>query len=521
VVALDEFGNLLKHEIVFFAVSTERRDKTEKILAEIIRQFGISVIGVGIGGGSRTAEEAVAHMIETHFADSDVTYVMVNKSGSLAYSTSTIAKEEYPYLETSVRAAVSIGRRLQNPLNELVKIEPANLGLGAFNVDIRGKHLKQMLADIVESCVNVVGVDVNTATTAHLTHISGLNLMTARRIYEYRRAHGAFRTREELKKVPGINETVYTHAAGFLRIVGGDNPLDSTNVHPESYELAASILEKLGFSVNDLRSSEKMEIIADKIGELTVKLSSELNAAVGAVRDILENLAHPGRDQRESQPPLMFRRSVLKIENLAPGMELTGTVLNVADFGAFVDIGLHESGFIHISQMATGFMQSAHEKVAVGNTVRLWVVETDAAKKRVSLTLLPPGTERHQPGPRSGNKDRERPPREPSRDRAPRSPRPGGERRTSSETPRGDRPPRDSHRDSHRDSRRDSRDGKRFDRKPFDRSPKTFVTAPVKKEVKPITEKMKEGKEPMRSFSDLAQLFGRVQAGGEDGEKNR
>jgi uncharacterized protein len=507
-VAIDEFGNLLGHETIVLVGNAERRAETAQSLAEMIRRFSLSVIAIGSGGRSRSVEEAVAHMIETHFADSDLAYIMVNKSGLIAYSTSPAAKEELPNEDPFVRAAISIGRRLQNSMNELVKVEPASLGGITFQHDIRGKYVKQMLAEVVESCVNIVGVDVNSATPVLLTYVAGLNLMTARRIYEYRREHGAFRTREDLKKVPGINETVYTHAAGFLRIPGGDNPLDSTNIHPESYELAASILEKLGFSVNDLRSGEKMKAVAEKIaaeriGELTVKLSSELNAGLSVVRGILEDFAKPGRDPRDSQPPLMFRKTVLKFEHLTPGMELTGTILSVTDFGAFADIGLHESGFIHISQMASGYIQNAHEKAAVGNVVRLWVVEADAAKKRVSLTLLPPGTERQSAGQRSSEREHDRPPREHSS----RPPRPERERRESSDKPRGDRP-------SH--SFRDSKGDKRFERKSFDRTPKTFVSAPVKKDVKPITEKMKQGKEPMRSFSDLAQLFGRNS--GESGE---
>jgi len=460
-------------------------------------------------------------MIETHFADSDLVYIMVNRSGLTAYSTSSAAKAEFPNEDTFVRGAISIGRRLQNPLNELVKVEPASLGIGMFHHDVRGKYLKQMLTDVVESCVNSVGVDLNLATPALLTHVVGLNQMTARRIYEYRREHGQFRSRNDLKKVLGINETVYTYAAGFLRISGGENPLDSTNIHPESYELAANVLEKLGFSVNDLRKSEKMKAIADKIasekiGELTLKLSSELNAGFHAVRDILEDLSQQKGDPRESSPPLMFRKAVLKFENLTPGAELTGTILNVTDFGAFVDIGLHESGFIHVSQMASGYIRDAHEKAAVGDTVRLWVVETDVAKKRVSLTLLPPGTEKQTPAHKSEDKERSRPPRE----RSARPPRPEGDRRESAEKPRSDqpRPPRDAS--------RGSRDGKRFDRqrsggKTFERIPKTFVSAPVKKEMKPITEKMKQGKEPMRSFGDLAQLFGRVQVETEEGKEGK
>ena len=507
--ALDEFGNLVGHETVFLTGNAERRENTAKTLADMVNRFNLSVVAIGIGGGARMAEEAVAHMIETHFADSDLAYIMVNKSGSIAYSTSPTGKEELPNVDTFVRAAVSIGRRLQNPLNELVKVEPTSLGQGTFQHDIRGKHVKQMLAEVVASCVNLVGVDLNSATSAMLNHVSGLNPMTARRIYEHRREHGAFRTREDLRKVPGIGATVYNYAAGFLRIADGENPLDATNIHPESYELAASIIEKLGFAVDDLRSSEKKQVIADKIaadkiGELTVLFASEFNAGINTVRDILDELAKPGRDPRYSQLPLVFRKKVLKLEDLTSGMELIGTILNVTDFGAFVDIGLHESGFIHISQMASGYLQSAHEKVSSGNVVRVWVVEPDAAKKRVSLTLLRPGSERQSSDVRRSGERGERPPRE-------QASRQGGERRDfSSDRPRGDRPPRDS-----------SRDGKRFERKPFDRAPKTFVTAPVKKEVKPITEEMKKGKEPMRSFSDLAQLFGRTPSDEEKGKEEK
>jgi len=447
-VALDEFGNLLGHETIFVAQSKERRSSAEQALAEMIRRFNITIIAIGSGGGSRPVEELVAGVIETcfseghsteghsteghsteghstkkHSADSDLVYAMVNKAGSIAYSTSPLAKEELPGEDPFVRAAISIGRRLQDPLSELVKTEPASLGLAMFLQDSRGKYVKQMLAEIVESCVNIVGVDLNRATPAMLTHIAGLNQMTARRIYEYRREHGQFRTREDLKKVPGINETAYTYAAGFLRISGGENPLDSTNIHPESYELAANILEKLGFSANDLRSSEKIKTITDKIatekfGEFTLNLSSALNAPLDTVRDIVATFSKLGQEPKDTQLPVIFRKTTLKLENLTPGTELIGTILNVTDFGAFVDIGLPESGFIHVSQMATGYIQDAHEKVFPGNTVRLWVVEADIAKKRVSLSLLSPGTDKLPP--RSADKrDQERSPRE----RAPRPPR--------------------------------------------------------------------------------------------------
>jgi uncharacterized protein len=356
--------------------------------------------------------------------------------------------------------------------------------------------------------------------------------MTARRIYEYRREHGQFKTRDDIRKVPGVGGAVYTYAAGFLRIAGGDNPLDSTNIHPESYELAANIIEKLGFSVHDLQSGEKKKAVAekiarDRIGELAVLLASEFNAGVLLVRDILDDLAAPGRDARESQPPLLFRKTVLKFENLVAGMELTGTIQNVTEFGAFVDIGLQESGFIHISQLATGYIQDANEKVSAGDTVRLWVVEPDIAKKRVSLTMLPPGTPKQTPpfqkfASRSADgehREHDRPPREHSRERSgsreytPRPPRPEGERRDFPKRSEGER--------SSRPPFKGARDDKRGSGGKFDRFPKSFESAPVKKEVKPITEKMKQGKEPMRSFGDLAQLFGRVQTDGEEGDGRR
>ena len=516
-VALDEFGNLIGHTVVFLGGSAGRRADTAKTLAEMVQQYHLSAVAIGIGGGERIAEEAVSQMIETHFADSDMAYLMVSRAGSIHYSTSPLGKEELPNADPFVRATVSLGRRLQNPLNELVKIEPTSLCQGMLQHDIRGKHINQMLAEAVESCVNFVGVDLNQASAELLTHVSGLNLMTARRIYEYRREHGAFRTRQDLRNVPGINETIYNHASGFLRVFGGDNPLDATNIHPENYELAASIVERLGFAVHDLRSSEKAKMLADKIvaeniGNLTTQLSSDLRAGPHTVKDILEEFAWPGRDPRNVQPPLNFRKKVLKLEDMTPGLELTGTILNVTDFGAFADIGLPESGFIHISQIATGYIQNAHERLSTGNVVRLWVVEADNAKKRVSLSLLRPGIERQPPGrfADSGQSPKERVPR----DAASRPPRTERERRTFSERPsertQGNRPQRPG----------DSRGGGgRFDKRsgdrPFDRAPKTFVTTPIKKEVKPITEEMKKGKEPMRSFSDLAQLFGHSKAGDE------
>jgi uncharacterized protein len=533
VVPLDEFGNVLGFETIYLTGSSERKSKAAIKIADIVRKYNISVIAIGNGTASRETEEVISDMIAKFFAEEDLAYVIVNEAGASVYSASPIAKEEFPNYDPLLRGAVSIGRRLQDPLNELVKIEPASLGVGMYQHDIKGKHLKQMLNDIVESCVNYVGVDLNTATPAILAYVAGLNPMTARRIHDYRREHGPFRTREDLKKVSGFGEVAFTHSAGFLKVQGGSSPLDTTRIHPESYELAAKILEKLEFSVNDLHNGEKVKelaakIAAAKIGELTSQLAAELGAGQFTVRDILGDLMKPGRDPRESLPPPHFRKGVLRLEDLTPDMELTGTVLNVVDFGAFVDIGLHETGLVHVSQMSVGYLRDAHEKVAVGDTIRLWVASIDQERKRFSLTMLPPGTEKQKPDrnrqrdqrevesapavPRPEGQRGERAERPPQRDQDNRhTPKPQSSSQSSPQTPPGDRPPR-------RDFKR------RDDRREPDRNrtPKTFVAAPSKaKEVKPITDKMKQGKEPLRSFGDLAQLLGHVQADEPENKKRK
>ena len=526
VVALDEFGNILGSETVYLAGSVERRNKAVGRIAEMIEKWKVTVVAIGNGTGCRDTENAVAKMIADRFADKDLSYIIVNEAGASVYSASPLAKEEFPNYNVLVRGAISIGRRLQDPLNELVKIDPASLGVGMYQHDLKGKYLKDSLTAIVESCVNHVGVDVNTATPAILRYVSGLNQLTAKRIYDYRIQHGPFRNREELKKVSGFGEVAFTHAAGFLKVLGGSNPLDETWIHPESYETATKVLEKLGFAVDDLRSVEKVKEIAEKCKALNAEeLAKELAVGPFTVKDILENLARPGRDPRESLPAPIFKKGVLQLEDLTVGMELTGTVLNVVDFGAFVDIGLHESGLIHISHIADRYIRDAHERVSVGDIVRVWVVEVDVKRKRISLTMVPPGTERQQrpehrreergerpPRPeRDVPKQEPRPPRQdrpprpqgpdrpPRPDQGPRPPRPDQSQRPP--RPEGDRPRRD-------DRGRDNRNRDRFDR---NRTPKTFVATPKEKEFKPITEEMKKGKEPLRSFGDLAQLFGRVQ----------
>jgi uncharacterized protein len=545
-VPLDEFGNVLDFETVYLSGSAERKEKVAQKIANIIQKYKISVIAIGNGSGSRETEEVISGMISTRFADTELAYVIVNEAGASVYSASPIAKEEFPDYDPLLRGAVSIGRRLQDPLNELVKIEPASLGVGMYQHDLKNKHLKNMLIDVVESCVNFAGVDLNTATPAILRYVSGLNQMTAKRIHEYRSLHGPYRSREEIKKVSGLGEVAFTHAAGFLKIHDGINPLDATWIHPESYPLATKILEKLGFSVDDLKNKEKIKEIATKIteakiDELSSRLSSELGVGLFTVRDILDSLARPGRDPRESLPSPIFKKGILHAEDLKLGMELTGTVLNVVDFGAFVDIGLHDSGLIHISQMADQFIRDAHEKVTVGDIVRVWVVEADLDRKRISLTMIPPGTEK-QPKPalstepRHWNESRKRNSeqfsaeeqkpakhfpehkhreRQQSENRRPPRTTPQGEssKYDVSKRQSGDQQsPKNNFRSDSRNNRdRDRRD--RNNREHGNRnSTKTYVAAPKAKELKPISEKMKQGKEALRSFSDLAQFLGHVQA---------
>ena len=529
-VALDEFGNVLGFETVYLSGgSVERRNKAVAKIAEMIEKCKITVIAIGNGTGCRDAEDAVAKMIAGRFADGDLSYIIVNEAGASVYSASPAAKEEFPNYDVLLRGAISIGRRLQDPLNELVKIDPASLGVGMYQHDLKGKHLKDTLTAVVESCVNHVGVDVNTATPAILRYVSGLNQLTAKRIYDYRVQNGPFRCREDLKKVSGIGEVAFMHAVGFLKIPGGSNPLDATWIHPESYGTATKVLEKIGFAVDDLRHPEKVKEITEKCKTLNAEeLAKELGTGPLTIKDILENLARPGRDPRETLPVPIFKKGILKLEDLTTGMELTGTILNVVDFGAFVDIGLHDSGLIHISHMADRYIRDAHERVSVGDIVRVWVVEVDQKRKRISLTLIPPGTERPRPEPRRDERG-ERPPRperdvskqEPRPPRQDRPPRPQGQGQDRPPRPQGQgqgrlprpdqgqHPPRPEGDRARRDDRgRDNRNRDRFDR---ERTPKTFVAAPKEKAVKPISEEMKKGKEPLRSFGDLAQLFGRVQ----------
>ncbi len=657
--AIDEFGNVLGHTVIHVIGKADIVRRGRQQMLEMITMYHIPVLAIGNGTGCRETERMVADILANELRERDVQYVIVNEAGASVYSTSPLGREELPKFDPVLRSAISIGRRLQDPLSELVKINPANIGVGLYQHDVKAKHLEESLDAVVESCVNFVGVDVNTASPSLLRYVSGLNQLTARRLYEYRQQHGPFKNRDEFKKVPGFGDATFVQAAGFLKIIGGDNPLDATWIHPESYDVAEKLIAHLGGDVSDLAASQSSErstasvkqpkrkfadgvdqtqgadqtvasdvaqaddgpatpqaiqpataqsavepaesgakqedndgsspaaqepaeqvstSAAPQTGESqsevaaaesqaeTASIAADASAAdaptadtagadqaksdvpaadpadvaspsaetpasetppalvasqetpiadgspvaaaaplegqdassstvqaapplaqraakadVGALttelgvgelllRDLLSSLTRPGRDPREDLPPPAFRREIIKLEHLQPGMELTGTALNVVDFGAFVDIGLPDSGLIHISRLADRFIKDPHEVVSVGDILTVWVVDVDKQRRRVSLTAIKPGTEK----PAKARKERSAGRSKPEHKRGKRDERRSGDRR-SRETRRGDRP-------------------------------RTHTVSKPPPPARPITEKMVEGKEPMRSFSDLLQF---------------
>lgn len=356
----------------------------------------------------------------------ELAYIIVNEAGASVYSASPVGREEFPNFDATLRGTISIGRRLQDPLSELVKIDPQNIGVGLYQHDVNPRHLKESLEGVIESSVNHVGVDLNTASVPLLRHVSGLNQLVARELVEYRKQNGAFKSREQLLQVPGVGPARYVQAAGFLKIVGGDNPLDRTWIHPESYAAAQQLLTELGYAPNALEDRQQTDALREKLKSITPEeVATRLQVGLPTLKDILEALARPGRDPREDLPPPIFKKGILKLEDLQPDMELKGTVLNVVDFGAFVDIGLKDSGLVHISQMANRYIKSPYDVVLVGDVVTVWVLTVDKDRRRVSLTMIKPGTER-KPEKREEGQAGERPPRGDRPPRRGRRPAPAG-----------------------------------------------------------------------------------------------
>jgi len=518
--ALDEYGNVLDYKLIYLVEKKGyTREMAKETVCELVDKYQLTGIAIGNGSGSRLAEMFVADLLENELKGRGIGYTIVNEAGASVYSTSQIGREELPNLEASYRGAVSIGRRLLDPLSELVKIDPANIGVGMYQHDLKEKHLRDSLDEVVESCVNYVGVDVNTASPALLGYVSGLNKLTARRIYEYRQEHGAFRNREELKKVPGIGDATFVQAAGFLKISGGNNPLDTTWIHPESYDLANRVMEKLGIKAEDLTQPEKRAELAAKINQVNVEsLAAELECGVFTLKDILAQFVRPGRDPREELPPPVFKQGILKLEDLSPGMELMGTVLNVVDFGAFVDIGLPNTGLVHRSRMDRNFVTDPHSVVAVGDVVRVWVVEVDRDRRRISLSLIPLEelAEKKARGEHRESRPREKPPRE----KAEKARRPRAKETTAPESQdvekagerERERPPRFRRRREEEPSqRRAAREETTEDGMPVVSRPVNLPRRPGQERTKappePLSDEVLTGKQPMRSFSDLMQYF--------------
>lgn len=493
---LDAFGNLLTTGLVHIVGSDEQKAKARETLVEMMREHPIDVIAVGNGSACRATEELVAEILANEFQESDIRYVIVNEAGASVYSTSPIGREEFPDCDAMQRSAISIGRRLQDPLSELVKIDPASIGVGLYQHDARTGDLRETLNDVVQTCVSFVGVDLNRSSTSLLRYVSGLNQLTARRIQEFRQQQGPFKTRQQLLEVNGLGEATFVQAAGFLKIESGDEPLDATWVHPESYEAARKLLDRLGVDVTALGKADSAATIESGLAAHDrTKLAEELGVGEMTLEQLVEALSKPGRDLRTDLPPPLFRKDVVKFEDLAVGMELRGTVLNVVDFGAFVDVGLSDSGLVHISQLSNDYVRDPHQLVSVGDQVQVWVASIDAERRRVALTMIAPGTEK-KPEPRPPREKRERKPK-------PKPKRPAQVATTEAQqasTARSERPPRKSQprRQSDRKPRRDPPQQGPGERPAFEKR--------AKKVLVPITKEMAEGKEAMRSFSDLMQF---------------
>ena len=384
---VDDTGKVLATNIVYITKPREEIDKSKRIIKQLIEKFNVTTIAIGNGTASRETEYFVADMLKE--IPQKVSYMVVSEAGASVYSASKLAAEEFPEYDVSLRSAVSIARRLQDPLAELVKIDPKAVGVGQYQHDMPKARMDEALTGVVEDCVNSVGVDLNTASFSLLSYISGISKTVAKNIVSYREENGSFTDRKQLLKVSKLGPKAFEQCAGFLRVQGGKNPLDNTSVHPESYNCAKSLLEECGFSLTDIGHIDELPEKAEKIGLQT--LSQKTGAGIPTLEDIISELIKPGRDPRDELPPPIMRSSdIMELSDLKPGTELIGTVRNVIDFGAFVDIGVHEDGLVHISQLADKFVKHPLDVVKVGDIVKVWVLDVDVEKGRVSLTMRDP-----------------------------------------------------------------------------------------------------------------------------------
>ena len=393
---LDETGKLLDYTTIYPNAPHNKIEESKKVIKELIDKYNIDIIPIGNGTASRETELLVADTIK-EIVKEDVYYTIVSEAGASVYSASKLATEEYPDIDVSIRGAISIGRRLQDPLAELVKIDPKSIGVGQYQHDLNQTKLGETLKNVVEDCVNSVGVDLNTATPSLLQYVSGISSAVAKNIVKYREENGKFKSRKELTKVARLGGKAFEQCAGFLRISDGVNPLDNTAVHPESYEITMGLIEKLGYTTEDIRAG-KPKNIEEKISEYAkasakgldnqIKvLADELGIGILTLKDIIEEIKKPGRDPREEMPKPIFRSDVLKMEDLKLDMIMTGTVRNVVDFGAFVDIGVKQDGLVHVSELSNKFVKNAMDIVSVGDEIKVKIIGLDIERGKISLSI--------------------------------------------------------------------------------------------------------------------------------------
>lgn len=589
VALIDTCGNLIESGQVFIVGNQTRRDESKEKIRDWVKAHSVDIIAIGNGAACREVEQMVSDTIAEFLQDETVQYAVVNEAGASVYSTSETGREDLPDVSPAVRSAVSIGRRLQDPLSELVKIAPASIGVGMYQHDVKAKHLSESLDDVVQFCVNQVGVDLNTAGQALLKYVSGLNALTARRVVEYRAEHGRFNSRDELRNVTGFGDATFVQSAGFLRIHGGENPLDATGIHPESYDIATGVLKRVDAkfeeifprwlmqpaskelaqkvaggvsesakanqgseplatpesvtesaaavetavetgdnptsvgepisekapaaaeapspasegSVDDAKTLDRRQFdqrrkdVLKKLTELDLEeIARAHSAGVLAVKDIVMTFKRPAWDPRDKVKKPIFRRGILKADDLKPEMQLDAQVVNVVDFGVFVDIGLGESSLVHVSRLSSHYIADPHKVFAVGDAMKVWVVEVSSEQRRVKLTAIRPGTQK--PARRS------RPVRGKAKEDSKETGQRTGGRRPSAS-------PDHSNRGSRRPGKYDGARGRsggggnRRDSGYFKKDKRKAKPKPVK----PITDKMLTGDEPMRSFSDLAQFVKR------------
>ncbi len=381
---VDETGKVLDTAIVYLTPPRNETEKAKRILGDMIKKHKVSAIAIGNGTASRETESFTAALVKE--MPGKPGYMVVSEAGASVYSASKLAAVEFPDYDVSLRSAVSIARRMQDPLAELVKIDPKAIGVGQYQHDMPRARMDEALGGVVEDCVNAVGVDLNTASFSLLSHISGINSSVAKNIVQYREENGAFTDRKQLLKVNKLGAKAYEQCAGFLRVSGGKNPFDNTGIHPESYEAAGALLKECGFSAADVGDSAKLKKVFDKLD--LKDMSKKTGAGVPTLTDIIKELEKPGRDPRDELPPPLLRSGdVMELSDLKPGMELVGTVRNVIDFGAFVDIGVHEDGLVHISQICDRYIKHPLEAVKVGEVVKVKVLDVDLKRKRIALTM--------------------------------------------------------------------------------------------------------------------------------------